>query len=65
MGHDSSAAALIYQHASTEADRAIAAALDAQIGLARPMQDAASDQADDASTQAEWPANGPEGDPHV
>jgi hypothetical protein len=27
MGHDSPAAALIYQHATSEADRAIAAAL--------------------------------------
>ncbi|MBA3529140.1 MAG: hypothetical protein H0T91_07525 [Propionibacteriaceae bacterium] len=31
MGHDSMAAALIYQHASREADQSIAAHLDAQI----------------------------------
>jgi integrase len=31
MGHDSSQAALIYQHATTEADRAIAKALDAAV----------------------------------
>jgi hypothetical protein len=30
MGHDSMAAALIYQHASAHADRAIAAAMDAR-----------------------------------
>jgi integrase len=32
MGHDSMAAALIYQHASREADRSIADHLDAQLG---------------------------------
>ncbi|WP_422772405.1 hypothetical protein ACN28C_05025 [Plantactinospora sp. WMMC1484] len=31
MGHDSPQAALIYQHATAEADRAIAAALDAAV----------------------------------
>ncbi|MGL5857488.1 MAG: integrase [Angustibacter sp.] len=31
MGHDSMTAALIYQHATAQADRAIAAALDAQV----------------------------------
>ena len=35
MGHDSSAAALICQHATSAADRAIAAALDAEIEKAR------------------------------
>ncbi len=39
MGHDSMAAALIYQHASREADRAIADHLDAAFGV--------DDQADD------------------
>jgi integrase len=32
MGHDSVRAAMIYQHATSEADHAIAAALDAQLG---------------------------------
>jgi len=31
MGHDSIRAAIIYQHASSEADRAVAAALDEQL----------------------------------
>jgi hypothetical protein len=31
MGHDSTRAAMIYQHATAAADRAIAAALNAQI----------------------------------
>lgn len=35
MGHDSVKAALIYQHASTEADRAIADALDARLAALR------------------------------
>lgn len=35
MGHDSSQAALIYQHATSEADRAIAAALDAAVKAER------------------------------
>jgi hypothetical protein len=38
MGHDSSQAALIYQHATTEADRAIAKALDAAV-QAGPEED--------------------------
>jgi hypothetical protein len=41
MGHDSMAAALIYQHASREADKAIAAHLDAA------FEDADDDQDDD------------------
>ena len=40
MGHDSMAAALIYQHASSEADRAIADALNSR--LPRPEADAGS-----------------------
>ncbi|WFE58888.1 tyrosine-type recombinase/integrase [Micromonospora sp. WMMD712] len=36
MGHDSPQAALIYQHATSEADQAIAQALDAQITVTRP-----------------------------
>ena len=35
MGHDSARAAMIYQHATAAADRAIAAALDRQIKAAR------------------------------
>ena len=35
MGHDSARAAMIYQHATAAADRAIAAALDHQIKAAR------------------------------
>ncbi len=62
MGHDGSAAALIYQHATSEADQAIAAALDAQIGMARPVEDPQSDRANDADPEDEWLANGPGGD---
>jgi chemotaxis response regulator CheB len=36
MGHDSPAAALIYQHASRASDEAIAAALDAQLTARTP-----------------------------
>ncbi|MEV4417391.1 site-specific integrase [Catellatospora sp. NPDC049609] len=39
MGHDSPAAALIYQHATSQSDRAIADALGAAIDKARPRQD--------------------------
>jgi len=35
MGHDSSAAALIYQHATREADEAIATALEGRLSKAR------------------------------
>jgi hypothetical protein len=35
MGHDSMHAALIYQHATTQADRAIARALDTQLRAPR------------------------------
>jgi hypothetical protein len=35
MGHDSARAAMIYQHATAAADRAIATALDRQIEAAR------------------------------
>jgi hypothetical protein len=36
MGHDSARAAMIYQHATAEADQAIADALDKRIGGSRP-----------------------------
>jgi hypothetical protein len=41
MGHDSPAAALIYQHSSRVADEAIAAALDARLSerKSRPVRD--------------------------
>jgi hypothetical protein len=40
MGHDSPAAALIYQHSSWVADAAIAAALDARLSerISRPLR---------------------------
>ena len=38
MGHDSPAAALIYQHSSRVVDEAIAAALDAQLTERKPRQ---------------------------
>jgi integrase len=41
MGHDSDRAALIYQHATRDADRRIADALDARIKLERPDADGA------------------------
>jgi integrase len=39
MGHDSDRAALIYQHATRDADRKIADALDARIKAERPGDD--------------------------
>ncbi|MEQ7126760.1 tyrosine-type recombinase/integrase [Actinopolymorpha sp. B11F2] len=36
MGHDSMSAAIIYQHATREADRAVAEALNAQLDACRP-----------------------------
>jgi integrase len=42
MGHDSPAAALIYQHSSRAADEAIAAALDVQLSARREAQERAS-----------------------
>lgn len=43
MGHDSTAAAIIYQHASQKADRAIADALSLRLDAVRIAQDAADD----------------------
>jgi integrase len=48
MGHDSARAAMIYQHATEEADQAIADALDKRIEGSRKMADDAPD--DDDST---------------
>jgi hypothetical protein len=39
MGHDSDRAALIYQHATRDADRKIADALDARVEADRPDED--------------------------
>jgi integrase len=46
MGHDSPAAALVYQHSSRAADEAIAAALDAQLAS---LHEAAEDQSESDS----------------
>jgi hypothetical protein len=44
MGHDSARAAMIYQHATAEADQAIAEALDKRIaGAAKPAPKQAGD----------------------
>jgi hypothetical protein len=50
MGHDSDRAALIYQHATRDADRKIADALDARIKAERPADD------DDGTASALVPA---------
>jgi integrase len=49
MGHDSPDAALIYQHATSEADRAIAAALGEAIDKARGDNDDQADGPDDGA----------------
>jgi hypothetical protein len=58
MGHDSMEAAIIYQHATTEADARIAAALDAE--LSGDDEDQADDEAgpddDDGAAGALVPA---------
>ncbi|MEV5709927.1 site-specific integrase [Actinoallomurus sp. NPDC052274] len=46
MGHDNERAALIYQHASNQADRKIADGLDALVKAARPVDQADDDQDD-------------------
>ena len=45
MGHDSPAAALIYQHSSAAADEAIAAALDTQLNGRQRMDHSGSQKA--------------------
>jgi hypothetical protein len=53
MGHDSIRAAIIYQHATTEADAKIAAALDAELSAEQvpPGRNGQpSDDADDKGT---------------
>lgn len=52
MGHDSPAAALIYQHASAEADRVIADAVSDAIEAARDSDDPADPDDDDGATGA-------------
>lgn len=55
MGHDSMNAALIYQHASTEADQAIAAALDARLVDVQDGDDEAGDDPEDGAAGAPVP----------
>lgn len=61
MGHDSPAAALIYQHSSRAADQAIAAALDAR--LAKHASDRSGREADHVPVEAVGPVWGPDGVP--
>lgn len=51
MGHDSARAAMIYQHATAEADRVIADALDRRIASSRKTADPGPDD-DDGTTGA-------------
>jgi hypothetical protein len=46
MGHDSARAAMIYQHATAAADRAIAGALDRQIETSEEDEDRPDDDDD-------------------
>jgi hypothetical protein len=55
MGHDSMNAALIYQHASTEADQAIASALDARLAQIQDGDDQAGDDPEDGPAGARVP----------
>jgi hypothetical protein len=52
MGHDSARAAMIYQHATAEADQAIAAALDRRIEGSRQAGADGQDEADDGTAEA-------------
>ena len=59
MGHDSMTAALIYQHASTQADQAIAASMDArfealQADAGRESQKPAERESSKRSRQSQW-----------
>ena len=49
MGHDSVRAAIIYQHATTEADVRIAAALDAELASEPAGDDSSGDDDDDGT----------------
>ncbi|MDX6309726.1 MAG: hypothetical protein QOI06_2772 [Nocardioidaceae bacterium] len=64
MGHDSMTAALIYQHASSQADQAIAASMDArfealQADAGREPQTPAQRDSSKRSARAQWPIDGP------
>ena len=52
MGHDSARAAMIYQHATAEADQAIAAALDRRIEGSQQTDADGQDEADDGNAEA-------------
>ena len=52
MGHDSARAAMIYQHATAEADHAIAAALDRRIEGSQQAGTHRQDEADDGTAEA-------------
>jgi integrase len=52
MGHDSARAAMIYQHATVEADQAIAAALDRRIERSQQADADGQDRADDGKAEA-------------
>jgi integrase len=52
MGHDSARAAMIYQHATAEADQAIAAALDRRIEGSQQADADGQDEADDGTAEA-------------
>ena len=52
MGHDSPRAALIYQHASSGADRAIADALDLLITATEKLADKADCEQDQGNEEA-------------
>lgn len=56
MGHDSPRAALIYQHASAGADRAIADALDVLIAAAEATDMRKDDEGDDGAAGVLVPA---------
>ena len=49
MGHDSVRAAIVYQHATTEADARIAAALDAELACKPAGDDSSGDDDDDGT----------------
>ena len=57
MGHDSPRAALIYQHASSGADRAIADALDLLIAATEKLADKSSCEHDQGAEQADGSAD--------
>ena len=57
MGHDSSQAALIYQHATAEADRAIAEALGKAV-RAKPKRATKKDRQGEKGRRGERPTDG-------